>query len=100
MDSIELYRQLLGLSTPWTVERVELDMAKQHVEVHVGHAPGQRFGVPAEVELTTTEARQTFTWWTEEQITLGEVSTDAAGLGGWTPTIWHSSCAIWTRRCR
>lgn len=54
------------------------------------YAPGQRFGVPAEVELTTTEARQTFTWWTEEQITLGEVSTDAAGLGGWTPTIWHT----------
>lgn len=46
MDSIELYRQLLGLTTPWTVERVELDMAKQHVEVHVGHAPGQRFACP------------------------------------------------------
>ena len=46
MDSIELYRQLLGLTAPWTVERVELDMAKQHVEVHVGHAPGQRFSCP------------------------------------------------------
>ena len=46
MDSIELYRQLLGLAAPWTVERVELDMAKQHVEVHVGHAPGQRFACP------------------------------------------------------
>lgn len=46
MDSIELYRQLLGLTAPWTVERVELDMAKQHVEVHVGHAPGQRFACP------------------------------------------------------
>lgn len=46
MDSIELYRQLLGLTAPWTVERVELDMAKQHVEVHVGHAPGQRFPCP------------------------------------------------------
>ncbi len=46
MDSIELYRQLLGLGAPWTVERVELDMAKQHVEVHVGHAPGQRFACP------------------------------------------------------
>lgn len=46
MDSIELYRQLLGLTTPWTVERVELDMAKQHVEVHVGHSPTQRFACP------------------------------------------------------
>lgn len=46
MDSVELYRQLLGLTAPWTVERVELDMAKQHVEVHVGHQSGQRFGCP------------------------------------------------------
>ena len=46
MDSVELYRQLLGLTAPWTVERVDLDMEKQHVEVHVGHASGQRFGCP------------------------------------------------------
>lgn len=46
MNSVELYRQLLGLATPWTVERVELDMAKQHVEVHVGHPAGQRFSCP------------------------------------------------------
>lgn len=46
MESVDLYRHLLGLTAPWTVERVELDMAKQHVEVHVGHAAGQRFGCP------------------------------------------------------
>jgi transposase len=46
MDSVELYRQLLGLTAPWTVERVNLDMAKQHVEVYVGHPAGQRFGCP------------------------------------------------------
>lgn len=46
MESVELYKQLLGLSTPWTVERVELDMARQHVEVHVGHPAGQRFCCP------------------------------------------------------
>ena len=46
MDSVELYRQLLGLTAPWTVERVELDMGKQHVEVHVGHPTGQRFACP------------------------------------------------------
>jgi transposase len=46
MDGVELYRQLLGLTTPWAVERVELDLVKQHVEVHVGHAPGQRFACP------------------------------------------------------
>ena len=46
MDSVELYRQLLGLMTPWTVEGVELDVAKQHVEVQVGHPAGQRFACP------------------------------------------------------
>lgn len=46
MESVELYRQLLGLTAPWTVEGVDLDIAKQHVEVHVGHAPGQRFACP------------------------------------------------------
>jgi transposase len=46
MDSVELYRQLLGLTAPWTVERVELDMAKHHVEVYVGHPAGQRFACP------------------------------------------------------
>jgi transposase len=46
MQSVELYRQLLGLSEPWMVERVELDVARQHVEVFVGHGPGARFGCP------------------------------------------------------
>ena len=46
MESVELYRQLLGLAAPWTVERIELNMARQHVEVHVGHLAGQRFACP------------------------------------------------------
>jgi transposase len=46
MESVELYRQLLGLNAPWTVERVVLDMAKGRVEVYVGHAAGQRFACP------------------------------------------------------
>ena len=46
MESVELYRQLLGLTAPWAVERVELDMAKGRVEVYVGHLAGQRFACP------------------------------------------------------
>lgn len=51
MDRVELYRQLLGLTAPWTVEQVELDMAKKHVQVHLaqfdaplaaGHAAAAR----------------------------------------------------------
>lgn len=46
MESKDLYRYLLGLNTPWTVERVDLDMAKQHVEVYVDHPEGTRFACP------------------------------------------------------
>ena len=46
MDSVELYRQLLGLRAPWTVERVELGIEKQRVDVHVGHPAGERFSCP------------------------------------------------------
>jgi transposase len=46
MESKELYRHLLGLQEPWTVARVDLDMAKQHVDVYVEHPRGTRFGCP------------------------------------------------------
>ena len=46
MESKDLYRHLLGLNEPWMVERVELDMAKQHVDVFVEHAKGYRFVCP------------------------------------------------------
>jgi transposase len=46
MESKELYQVLLGLSSPWTVERVELDMAKQRVDVHVEHPASTRFACP------------------------------------------------------
>src|SRR5574338_30854 len=46
MESKELYRHLLGLAEPWTVERVELDTAKMHVEVYAAHAPATRFACP------------------------------------------------------
>ena len=46
MESKELYQCLLGLSSPWTVSRVNLDMAKQRVDVHVDHPKGSRFGCP------------------------------------------------------
>jgi transposase len=37
---------LLGLNEPWTVERVELDLARQEVSVFVGHPPKTRFHCP------------------------------------------------------
>jgi transposase len=53
MDSKEMYGRLLGLKSPWTVERVEMDVAHQEVLVFVGHAAGTRFHCPrCQRELT------------------------------------------------
>ena len=46
MDSTELYRQLLGVTPPWTVERVDMDVAHLRVDVHLVHAGGARFACP------------------------------------------------------
>ena len=46
MQDIELYRQLLGLNTPWTVTRVELKVKEQRVDVWAGHADGVRWTCP------------------------------------------------------
>lgn len=46
MESKELYQCLLGLYEPWTVDRVELDMAKMRVDVYVDHPAGTRFACP------------------------------------------------------
>ena len=46
MESKELYRHLLGINEPWTVDRVDLDMTRGQVDVYVGHAKGVRFACP------------------------------------------------------
>jgi hypothetical protein len=40
MESTELYQHLLGISGPWTVEQVILDMTRGQVDMFVGHAKG------------------------------------------------------------
>lgn len=46
MQDRELYQQILGLSSPWTVERVDLDAAKCEVHVYVEHPRGTKFCCP------------------------------------------------------
>ena len=41
MRDIELYRALLGLTAPWTVASVEVDMAGQRVVVRVDAGAGR-----------------------------------------------------------
>jgi len=46
MRDTELYRYLLGIETPWAVEKVELDLANQRVDVWAGHQDDVRWPCP------------------------------------------------------
>lgn len=46
MEDRELYQTILGLTSPWEVERVELDEAEQSVQVWVQEATGTVFSCP------------------------------------------------------
>ena len=46
MKDTELYRHLLGITPPWTVEKVDLDVEKQRIDVSLAHKRGQRWACP------------------------------------------------------
>jgi transposase len=46
MDSTELYSQLLGVTAPWTVQRVAMDVHGLSVDVYLEHPKAQRFMCP------------------------------------------------------
>lgn len=46
VKSTELYRQLLGIVAPWTVERVDLDASAQKIDVYLEHQEGHRWACP------------------------------------------------------
>lgn len=46
MRDTDLYRHLLGLESPWTVARVELNVAQQRVDVWAEHADGAQWPCP------------------------------------------------------
>jgi transposase len=46
MQDKELYQQILGLDSPWSVSEVELDTELEEVRVHVDHPRGTKFSCP------------------------------------------------------
>jgi len=63
MRDTELYRHLLGIEQPWTVERVELDVKSQQVDVWAAHAEGTRWPCPeCDAELPGYDHAPERTW--------------------------------------
>lgn len=46
MKDTELYRHLLGITPPWTVERVDVDAKAQRIDVQLSHRDGVRWACP------------------------------------------------------
>jgi len=46
MRDVELYQRILGLAEPWSVERVNLDVAQKRVDIWVKHPEGQKWSCP------------------------------------------------------
>jgi transposase len=46
MRDTDFYRQILGLESPWSVDRVNLDLSGGRVDVHVKHDKGARWVCP------------------------------------------------------
>ena len=46
MKDTELYRHLLGIEPPWTVDRVDLDVSGQRIDVKLAHKRGRRWPCP------------------------------------------------------
>lgn len=46
MQDTELYRYLLGVEPPWRVERVELDLVNQRIDVWVNHGKDLQWPCP------------------------------------------------------
>lgn len=63
MRDTELYRHLLGIESPWAVERVELDVKGQQVNVWVAHPEGVRWTCPeCGIELPGYDHAAERTW--------------------------------------
>ena len=46
MEDRDLYQQILGLESPWTVREVQLDTEKEQIDLLVSHASRTKFCCP------------------------------------------------------
>ena len=58
MDSTELHRRLLGVTSPWTVEKVEMSVHDVRVDVYLKHTEGARFACPGGAQQGSCSSHQ------------------------------------------
>jgi hypothetical protein len=46
VQDADLYRRLLGVEPPWKVDRVDLDIKGERVDVYLEHTEGALWGCP------------------------------------------------------
>lgn len=63
MNDTDLYQRVLGLEEPWFVERVQLSVAPQRVDIFLEHRPGVKWACPhCGKELATHDHVPQRTW--------------------------------------
>lgn len=62
MQDRELYQQILGIKTPWSVSEVGLEFAQGQVLIRVEHAPGGRWPCPTCGELCAVHDHRQRRW--------------------------------------
>lgn len=63
MQDVQLYEQILGLSDPWSVREVELNLDEGRVDIHVQHPSGMKWQCPhCQRELSCYDHSPERTW--------------------------------------
>src|SRR5680860_1118450 len=104
MRDTELYRHLLGLVTPWEVERVDLSVEDGRVDVWVKHPKRTRFACPdCERELSGQANRVRLGCFTHTSTRPSSTdrSTRSTSHGVTSPSRWrYSSVSRIPQSCR
>src|SRR5680860_1033028 len=104
MRDTELYRHLLGLVTPWEVERVDLSVEDGRVDVWVKHPKRTRFACPDSSRSQSGQANRVrlgcFTH-TSTRPSSTDRSTRSTSHGVTSPSRWrYSSVSRIPQSCR
>ncbi len=87
MGTVELYRQLLGLQSPWRVDHVDLAPEEKRIDVWITHRRGARFPCPeCGLELSVFDHVPSRTW---RHLDTGSFRTRVHAQIPRVACLWH-----------